>query len=179
MSRYCWRCATALPARPPITCAACGQPHYLNPRPCGEAVVLRDGRVLLMRRAVDPYQDHWDVPGGFCEAGEHPMHAAERELAEELALAARAIAYVGTWMELYGTEADGMEIHTATSVYLMELCDPAAEPRPAPEEATDARWFALEDLPPQLAFPAHARPMLKAVSALVAGTGDRLPDRTW
>jgi 8-oxo-dGTP diphosphatase len=179
MARYCWRCAAPLPAPPPTVCAACGEPHYLNPRPCGEAVVLRGDRVLLLRRSADPYRDHWDVPGGFCEAGEHPMHAAERELEEELGVAGRATAYIGTWMEVYGAEADGAEIHTATSVYLMELSDPAAQLRPAPEEASAADWFALDELPRELAFPVHARPMLEAVAALAAGTGRALPDRTW
>ncbi|HEY2320535.1 MAG TPA: NUDIX domain-containing protein [Solirubrobacteraceae bacterium] len=128
--RYCWRCARALPAAPPTTCAGCGQAHYLNPAPCGEAVVVRDEKVLLLRRANDPYRGSWDVPGGFCESDEHPMRAAERELAEELGLAG------------YG-------------------------------------WFALGELPADLAFPDHARPMLAAAAALLHGTAGPLPDRTW
>ncbi len=178
--RYCWRCGTALKATPPTTCAACGQPHYLNPAPCGEAVVVRDGEVLLLRRATDPYEGHWDVPGGFCDAAEHPMHAAERELAEELGLAARATAYIGAWMDVYGPPApDGVQLHCITSAYLMELADPGAEPRPDPSEATGFAWFELAALPDALAFPDHARPMLAAAAALIAGTGAALPDRTW
>ena len=52
---------------------------------------MREGKVLLLRRAMEPYEGYWDVPGGFCDAAEHPMRAAERELAEELGLSARAI----------------------------------------------------------------------------------------
>jgi 8-oxo-dGTP diphosphatase len=180
MPRYCWRCGTALSGPPPTTCGACGQAHYLNPRPCGEAVVITEGRVLLLLRAAEPYRHAWDVPGGFCEAAEHPMHAAERELAEELGLAARATGYIGTWMDTYGSpEPDGMPIHTATSAYLMELSDPQASPRPAPEEAVEAGWFPLAELPLELAFPVHARPMLDAAAAIVRGAGRALPDRTW
>jgi hypothetical protein len=47
MRRFCWRCGTALGAMPPTTCTACRQAHYLNPAPCGEAVVVREGKVLL------------------------------------------------------------------------------------------------------------------------------------
>ncbi len=178
--RYCWRCGTALDAPPPTTCAVCGQAHYLNPAPCGEAVVVRDGKVLLLRRAMDPYQGYWDVPGGFCDPAEHPMHAAERELAEELGLSARATAYIGAWIDVYGPPApDGIQLHCITSAYLMELSDPAAEPRPDAEEATGFGWFGLEALPNALAFPDHARPMLAAAAALIAGTGPQLPDRTW
>jgi 8-oxo-dGTP diphosphatase len=107
-ARFCWRCGIALDATPPTTCTACGEAHYLNPAPCGEAVVVREGKVLLLARAVDPYHGFWDVPGGFCDADERPMRAAERELAEELGLSARATDYIG-WggraVGLWGREA--------------------------------------------------------------------------
>lgn len=178
--RYCWRCGAALPTTPPTTCGACGEAHYLNPAPCGEAVVVRAGKVLLLRRANDPYRGSWDVPGGFCDGGEHPMRAAERELYEELGLACRATAYIGAWLDVYGESApDGLETHCITSAYLVALADPGAEPRPNPEEATGYGWFDLTALPADLAFPAHARPMLRAAAALVAGTAEPLPDRTW
>jgi 8-oxo-dGTP diphosphatase len=180
MTRFCWRCAAALQAALPTTCAACGQSHYLNPRPCGEAVVLHAGRVLLLRRAMEPDLGAWDIPGGFCDAAEHPMHAAERELAEEAGLSGRATAYVGTWMDVYGLpEADGTPIHTVISVYLIELEDPAATPRLAPEEASEAGWFPLDDLPAEIAFSAHTGPALRAVAAIVAGVAPALPDRIW
>jgi 8-oxo-dGTP diphosphatase len=180
MTRFCWRCGTALAAAPPTTCGTCGQAHYLNPLPCGEAVVLRDGKVLLLRRANEPYRGSWDVPGGFCEADEHPMRAAERELAEELGLAGRASAYVGTWMDAYGEpEPDGIQLQTVTSAYLVELDDPDAPPTLQPEEAVDARWWPLDALPADLAFPVHARPMLVAVAARLDGSAGPLPDRTW
>ncbi|MGZ4167481.1 MAG: NUDIX hydrolase [Solirubrobacteraceae bacterium] len=180
MGRFCWRCAGALPAVPPTTCPACGQAHYLNPAPCGEAVVVRDGKVLLLRRANDPYRGSWDVPGGFCEGDEHPMRAAERELAEELGLAGRATAYIGAWLDTYGEPAsDGVQTHCITSAYLVAVKDPAAEPRPDPAEAVGYGWFGLDELPDDLAFPGHARPMLRAAAALLDGTAQPLPDRTW
>ncbi len=101
MTRYCWRCAAALPGPAPVRCIGCGEEHYANPKPCGEAVVVSDGQVLLLRRGHEPELGAWDVPGGFCEAAEHPMHAAERELAEEVGLQGRATAYIGTWIEAY------------------------------------------------------------------------------
>lgn len=163
-----------------MICAGCGQEHYLNPKPCGEAVVVSKGRVLLMRRAHEPELGAWDVPGGFCEADEHPMHAAERELAEELGLRGRATAYIGTWIDAYGPpDPDGVITYTSIGAYLIALEDPGQTPTLAPGEALEARWFALDQLPERLAFAAHARPMLAVAAALMAGTGLPLPDRTW
>jgi ADP-ribose pyrophosphatase YjhB (NUDIX family) len=143
-------------------------------------VVLREGRVLLLRRAHQPDLGAWDVPGGFCEADEHPMHAAERELAEEAGLTGRASWYVGTWMDVYGApEADGTPIHTAVSVYVIELEDPTAEPVLQRDEASESGWFDLNALPENLAFPAHTGLALRAVAQIVAGTARPLPDRTW
>lgn len=180
MTRYCWRCAAALPGPPPTTCGDCGQAHYANPKPCGDAVVIESGRLLLMRRAHEPAAGCWDVPGGFCEADEHPMHAAERELAEELGLIGRATAYIGTWMDIYGDpEPDGALIHTAVSGYLIALADPRAEPQLQPDEALEARWFPLDALPDRIAFERHARPLLAAAVAVVDGHPEPLPDRSW
>lgn len=49
-----------------------------------------------MPRARDPWRGGWEVPGGFCEVGEHPALAAQRERREELGIAGRAIAYIGS-----------------------------------------------------------------------------------
>jgi 8-oxo-dGTP diphosphatase len=180
MRRFCWRCGTRLPAAPPTTCQACNQDHYVNPAPCGEAVVVHDGKVLLLRRANDPYRGSWDVPGGFCDGAEHPMHAAERELAEELGLACHATAYIGAWLDVYGDPApDGIQTYCITSAYLVALEDPGAEPRPNPEEADGYAWFDLHELPQDLAFPDHARPMLAAAAAIIDGSAPPLPDRVW
>jgi len=163
-----------------VICAGCGEEHYANPKPCGEAVVVSDGRVLLLRRGHEPELGAWDVPGGFCEAAEHPMHAAERELAEELGLRGCATAYIGTWIEAYGPpDPDGVVTYTSVGAYLIALEDPGQAPTLQPGEALEARWFPLDRLPERLAFAAHARPMLAAAAAMIAGTAPALPDRTW
>ena len=39
-------------------------------------MIVRDGQVLLARRAKEPYAGWWEVPGGFVELGEHPSETA-------------------------------------------------------------------------------------------------------
>ncbi len=51
---------------------------------CG--VLLTDGQQLLLGHATG--QEHWDIPKGKVEAGESPLQAALRELAEETGLSA-------------------------------------------------------------------------------------------
>ena len=167
---------------PPTRCVSCGQEHYANPKPCGEAVVLRDGRVLLVRRASEPWLGYWDIPGGFCEAAEHPMHAAERELWEEAGVAARAIAYLGTWIDDYGAPAaDGVQEHTLNSAYVLRPLTEDLRTAPQAGEVSEISWFALTALPQDLAFPVHARKVLAVAARFAADPGafPDPPDRTW
>jgi ADP-ribose pyrophosphatase YjhB (NUDIX family) len=41
-----------------------GTEYFHNAKPCAGAIVVRDGRVLLRRRALDPGRGCWDIPGG-------------------------------------------------------------------------------------------------------------------
>ncbi|MHB1446366.1 MAG: NUDIX domain-containing protein [Acidimicrobiales bacterium] len=49
----------------------------------GILIVRKAEEILLVRPT---YKDHWEIPGGACEADESPAAAAGREVREELAL---------------------------------------------------------------------------------------------
>ncbi len=60
------------------------------------AVVVRDGKVLLTKRAEEPYRGLWSLPGGVVQPGEALEAALTRELAEEcgIEIAVDAVAEV-------------------------------------------------------------------------------------
>jgi ADP-ribose pyrophosphatase YjhB (NUDIX family) len=50
------------------------------------AVVVRDGKALIIKRAHEPRKGEWSLPGGMLELGESLADAARREIKEETGL---------------------------------------------------------------------------------------------
>lgn len=61
------------------------------------AVVLVDGKVVLVKRAHEPLLGEWNLPGGGVEAGETLREACAREVLEETGL----IVEVGETIEVF------------------------------------------------------------------------------
>lgn len=64
-------------------CHTCGIFFYENPLPVVSAIVVRERRILLVKRGRAPYKGLWCLPTGFAETGESIEDAALRELEEE------------------------------------------------------------------------------------------------
>jgi 8-oxo-dGTP diphosphatase len=73
-----------------------GREYPDHPRVGVGAVVLREGRVLLVRRGVAPALGLWAIPGGGLRLGETLQEGAEREILEETGIVIRAGAPVFT-----------------------------------------------------------------------------------
>jgi ADP-ribose pyrophosphatase YjhB (NUDIX family) len=129
-------------------CAACGESHYHDAKPCSAVLVLDDaGRVLLARRALDPGRGQWDTPGGFCAPDETPEDCAIRELREETGCEIELTGFLGHIVDVYGEDGD----HTLNALYTARIV--RGVPRPA-DDVDELRWFALDALPllSELAF---------------------------
>ena len=126
-------------------CSCCRRIHYRNAKPCACALVVQDGRVLLVRRAIEPFYGYWDIPGGFLEADEHPAAGVVREIEEETGLRIRLTALLGIYIDTYGAESE----YTLNIHYLAKVV--SGEPRPA-SDVSELAWFAPHEQPSDLAF---------------------------
>ncbi|MBU0508489.1 NUDIX hydrolase [bacterium] len=75
--------------RPRPVCTQCGHVVYLNPIPSVAVILEREGRLLLVKRNIEPGIGQWSLPGGFIEAGETAVEAVVREIHEETGLNCR------------------------------------------------------------------------------------------
>ena len=138
---------------------------YDYPRPAltvDVVLISRDkrSRVLLIKRAQNPFEGRWAIPGGFVEEGETLAEAARRELKEETGLV------VGELEQLYTAGNPGRDPRGWTISVTYLVCVDAKNMKPkAGDDAKRVKWFPLDDLPP-LAFD-HAMILERARARIV------------
>jgi ADP-ribose pyrophosphatase YjhB (NUDIX family) len=105
---YCSRCGHALAFGPVegedrdrLACPHCGYIAYVNPRLVVTAIPVTDeGRLVLLRRGIEPGRGLWAQPGGFLEVDETVGEAAIRETYEETGLVVQPGEILGLYSRL-------------------------------------------------------------------------------
>ncbi len=160
---YCANCGTSLNEKPPARCTNCGQFTHENPKPtAGALIVDGESRLLLVKRASKPWKGRWDIPGGFCEKGEHPTATIVREINEELGEEVVADSFHGIYMDTY--EEHGHTQSTMNIIFTAHLTRGGAATLTSadPNEIQDPTWFRKQDLPwDELAFPRQITAILR------------------
>lgn len=115
--------------------------------------------LLLIQRKNEPYKDCYALPGGFPEMNELLSDAAARELMEETGLCGIALKQVGAFDAVDRDPRD-----RNISVAYFGFADASCPVPNAGDDAANAGWFPLKNLPP-LAFD-HAVILEKALSRI-------------
>jgi ADP-ribose pyrophosphatase YjhB (NUDIX family) len=124
------------------------------------AIVVEDGRVLLIKRGKAPLLGEWSIPGGMLELGETLRRGAEREAREETGLVVRATELLGVF-ERVVPDKDGDGERTLYHYVLIDfLCERISGSVCAGCDAADARWFTAAELE-GLKLPEDTRDVLR------------------
>ena len=127
--------------RPRLVCDN-GHVTWQNPRLVVNALPVRDGRVFLARRDIEPGRGRWGLPGGFLELGESTQEGARREAEEETELRIE----VGRLIGVYSRPHAGI----VTMAYEADVV--GGSPAPA-AETSEVRAFGPDEIPwDELAF---------------------------
>ena len=123
------------------------------------AVVVHEGRVLLVQRRKEPNAGTWGFPGGHVELGETALDAAVRELAEETGVVATARHYLTNLDVIHHDDDGAVRVH-----YLLAAvrCDYVSGTPVAADDAKDAGWFT-----PAETAGLHQSPNLQTVIGLL------------
>lgn len=127
-------------------CRVCGRFNARNT--AVNAVLLIDGKTLLVKRAQNPQQGNWDIPGGYLDWDETLQQAASRELLEETGLIVPANEWKMFDIFSQPNNAAGNQVidiyFIATNYSGTMILDP--------NEVQEAQWFELAGLPENVAF---------------------------
>jgi ADP-ribose pyrophosphatase YjhB (NUDIX family) len=116
------------------------QPGYATVKVDVRGAVVREGRILLVREAVD---GRWCMPGGWADVGDLPSSAIAREVAEESGLVVRPFRVVG----VYDANRAGRPMEFFHAFKLVMLCEERGGELKTSEETTAVDFFAFDDLP--------------------------------
>jgi 8-oxo-dGTP diphosphatase len=145
---YCPRCGTPviekdLYGRLRAVCPQCEWIHFLDPKVAAAVLIEQDGRVLLVRRAGEPFRGFWSLPAGFINGGEDPGEAAVRECLEETGLTVRVTRVLDI--------ISGKEHARGADFIIVYQAEVISGELKADDDADAVEWFERGKLP-QLAF---------------------------
>ncbi len=104
------------------------------------AVVVNEGRVLLVRRGAEPLKGHWSLPGGLLEVGESLSDGVVREVREETGLLVEPVELVELLDRIHkenGHEGERVRYHYVIADY---LCRVVGGQLQAASDADAVRW---------------------------------------
>lgn len=112
-----------------------GHIHYENPNVVAGTIPVHDGKVWLLRRAIEPRRGFWTFPAGFMELGESVEEAAARETLEEIGLDVKLAGPVRVYSR-----------PEASAVFIVFWAD-AGPDATAREECLEVGLFGPEEIP--------------------------------
>lgn len=126
------------PKRLVCTNTSCGFVFYLDPKiAVGTIIRVGDsGRIVLVKRAIQPGYGKWVFPGGYVDRGEEITLAALREAREEAGLDVRLDHLVNIYS--YAGRAPVIVVYAATMISGELAVD---------DEGLEAREFTLDEIP--------------------------------
>jgi ADP-ribose pyrophosphatase YjhB (NUDIX family) len=145
---------------PRLGCPKCGFVYYHNPAPAAGVLVMKDGKLLLVKRRYEPYRGLWVMPSGYIEYQESVSETAVREVEEE----------AGIRVELDGIYAvescfDDPRGNTVLVLYRGHITGGSLK---AGDDAEEVGFFAINNLP-DIAFDLQKRILGKLKEEYISG----------
>jgi len=107
------------------------------------AAIVSDGRVLLVRRAVEPLKGEWSIPGGALELGETLHDGLCREALEETGLQVEPEEVLGVFDRIYADDEGRTQYHYVVVDYLCRLLGGEAH---ASSDVSEVKWVTEDEL---------------------------------
>jgi len=125
------------------------------------AVVVHEGRVLLVRRGTEPMKGHWSLPGGLLELGEALAAGVVREVREETGLEVEVVEFIELLDRIH-REGQRVRYHYVIADYLCRVAGGALR---AACDADAVRWVERSE------WNSHSALVLEPITVRVMEAG--------
>ncbi len=113
------------------------------PRVAAGAAVIKNGKILLVKRGQPPAEDFWSIPGGAVKLGEELERAAEREIQEETGITIKARKPIRPFNVIIKDSEGKIKYHYVILDFVGEYIEGELSPG---DDVSDARWFTPEEI---------------------------------
>ncbi len=131
------------------------------------AVIVHEGRVLLVRRGREPLKGHWSLPGGMVEVGESLLAGVIREVREETGLLVEPVELIELLDRIH-REGERVRYHYVIADY---LCRVTGGDLKAASDADAVRWVERAE------WNSHSALVLDPVTVRVIELAGSAPER--
>lgn len=152
LPHYCQHCGTVLVEASENhffrgMCTKCGKLNFMQHKVGIAAVVFKNNKLLLLKRAQDPWKGYWNLPAGFLEYEESLIDGVIREVFEEAGLNVDVTGLrhvVKYWDDPRG--------HGIVLFYDCKILDGEYIPN---DEVLEMKYFSMDELPQEIAGAGH------------------------
>ncbi len=145
--KYCPHCGSAdfvAKSRKEFACRDCGFNFFPNAAAAVACVIEdSDGKIMLTKRARDPWKGCYDLPGGFVDPGESIEEAIHREMKEETGCDVHIESFICSRPNRY--IFSGYEVNTTDIAFRCRLAEHTVL-RPS-DDVSSIEWFSPSDIP--------------------------------
>ena len=146
--KFCPNCKSALIRKEVdgvnrLACENCGFIFWNNPVPVVSVIILRDNKILMLKRGNEPFKGWWVLPGGNMNVEETPEKSIKRETKEETGLNTELRSLIG----VYRIDDDPRGIN----IDIIYKADGFGEIKLSSED-TEYKFFDVNNLPDKIAY---------------------------
>ncbi len=162
--KFCPVCGTKLSVKTEENkkrqfCPNCGYTYYPHSAMTACAVIVKDGKALMVKRNREPYKDTWMFPAGYLDFGELPENALRREVKEETGLEVESFEF---WKNIL-IQDDYREPNHLAFIFKVKVKDGQLDMSHDPEENSEIAWQDIKD-PPEIGWESH-KEIMKLLSS--------------
>ncbi len=107
------------------------------------AVIIREGKIALIKRGNEPARGKWTIPGGLVELAESPEQAVVREAKEETGLDVEKPVLVDVVTNVDYDDEGKVKYHYVIIEYFVHVTTGTAQ---ASSDAVELRWVPFDEV---------------------------------